>query len=350
MTYTAKQIADFLKGEVEGNPDVLISDFSKIEEGGPGTLSFLANPKYTAHIYDSKADVVLVNKDFVAEKPIRATLIRVDDAYEALAMLMTLVEKSKSRAVGVSSLASVHESVEIGEDVYVAPFVHIAAGVKIGNSVSIHSNVNIAAGCSIGDNVLIYSGASLYEDTVVGDNCIIHANAVIGSDGFGFAPDEEGVYQKIPQMGNVILEDDVEVGAAATIDRATLGSTIISKGVKIDNLVQIAHNVEIGEDTVIASQTGIAGSTKVGKRVMFGGQVGISGHITIPDDTKFGAKAGLANSIKEPGGIYSGYPAVPINTFRRSYVVNKNLPELYRTINDLKKRIEELEKLIENKS
>lgn len=286
----------------------------------------------------------------MAEKPVKATLIRVENAYEALAVLMNIVENAKARPTGFSSLAHIDASVVIGKDAYVAAFTQIASGVFIGDSVSIHGNVNIAKNCKIGNNVLIYPGVSLYEDTVVGDNCIIHANAVIGSDGFGFAPDENGVYQKIPQMGNVVLEDNVEIGANTTIDRATLGSTIIKKGVKIDNLVQIAHNVEIGEDTVIASQTGIAGSTKVGKRVMFGGQVGISGHIHIPDDTKFGAKAGLANNIKEPGQIYSGYPAVPINTFRRAYVVNKNLPELHRTIIDLKKRIEELEKIIEIKS
>lgn len=350
MTYTAGQIAEFLKGEVEGNPDVRVHSFSKIEEGKPGTLSFLANPKYLHYIYESQADVVLVNKDFVAEKPIKATLIRVDNAYEALAVLMNLVESAKIRPTGFSSLAYIDSSAVIGKDAYIAAFAQIASGVVIGDTVTIHGNVNIAKNCKIGNNVLIYPGASLYEGTVVGDNCIIHSNAVIGSDGFGFAPDEDGSYQKIPQMGNVILEDDVEIGANTTIDRATMGSTIIKKGVKIDNLVQIAHNVEVGENTVIASQTGIAGSTKVGKRVMFGGQVGISGHIHIPDDTKFGAKAGLANNIKEPGQIYSGYPAVPINTFRRSYVVNKNLPELHRTIIDLKKRLEELEKLVEIKS
>lgn len=350
MTYTAKQIAEYLGGEIEGNPDVEVSDFAKIEEGKPGTLSFLANPKYTSYIYESKADIVLVNKDFVAEKLISATLIRVENAYEALAMLMTLVDSAQKQSSGISSLAFVHESAKIGENAYIAPFVQIAENVEIGDSVSIHSNANIAANCKIGNNVLIYAGVSLYKDTVVGNNCILHASAVIGSDGFGFAPDEDGVYQKIPQMGNVVIEDDVEVGANTTIDRATMGSTIVKQGVKIDNLVQIAHNVEVGEDTVIASQTGIAGSTKVGKRVMFGGQVGISGHINIPDDTKFGAKAGLANSIKEPGQIYSGYPAVPINTFRRSYVVNKRLPEIYRTVNDLMKRVEELEKMIESKS
>ncbi len=350
MIYTAGQIAEFLKGEVEGNPDVQVHSFSKIEEGKPGTLSFLANPKYTHYIYESQSDVVLVNKDFVAEKPIQATLIRVENAYEALAVLMNLVEKAKVRPTGFSSLAQIDSSAVIGKEAYIAAFVQISSGVVIGDMVTIHGSVNIAKNCQIGNKVLIYPGVSLYEGTVVGDNCIIHANAVIGSDGFGFAPDENGVYQKIPQMGNVILEDDVEIGANTTIDRATMGSTIIKQGVKIDNLVQIAHNVEVGEDTVIASQTGIAGSTKVGKRVMFGGQVGISGHIQIPDDTKFGAKAGLANSIKEPGQIYSGYPAVPINTFRRSYVVNKNLPELHRTIIDLKKRLEELEKLVEIKS
>lgn len=350
MTYTAGQIAEYLKGTVEGNPDVSVHDFSKIEDGKPGTLSFLANPKYINYIYDCQADVVLVNKDFVPEKQVKATLIRVENAYESLAILMNLVTNGKSRKTGISSLAVIDNTAIIGNEAYIAPCVIIGTGVKIGDKVTIHGNVSIADNTVIGDNVMIYPGVCIYEGCVIGNNCIIHANAVIGSDGFGFAPSEDGTYKKIPQTGNVVIEDDVEIGSNTTIDRATLGSTIIRKGVKLDNLVQVAHNVEIGEDSVIASQTGIAGSSKIGKRVMFGGQVGISGHVNIADGTILGAKAGVASSIKIPGQIYSGYPAVPINTFRRSYVVNKNLPVLQNTINELIKKVGELEKIIESKS
>ncbi len=350
MTYTAGQIAEYLKGTVEGNPDISVHDFSKIEDGKPGTLSFLANPKYINYIYDCQADVVLVNKDFVPEKPVKATLIRVENAYESLAILMNLVTNGKARKTGISSLAVIDNTATIGNEAYIAPYVIIGTGVKIGDKATIHGNVSIADNTVIGDNVLIYPGVCIYEGCVIGNNCIIHANAVIGSDGFGFAPSEDGTYKKIPQTGNVVIEDDVEIGSNTTIDRATLGSTIIRKGVKLDNLVQVAHNVEIGEDSVIASQTGIAGSSKIGKRVMFGGQVGISGHVNIADGTILGAKAGVASSIKTPGQIYSGYPAVPINTFRRSYVVNKNLPVLQNTINELIKKVGELEKIIESKS
>jgi UDP-3-O-[3-hydroxymyristoyl] glucosamine N-acyltransferase len=350
MTYTAGQIANLLNGTVEGDQQVCVNDFSKIEDGKPGTLSFLANPKYTHYIYDCQADVVLVNKDFTPEKPIKATLIRVDNAYESLAILMSLVTNGKTRKTGISSLAVIDETAQIGAEAYIAPYVLIGSNVKIGNQVTILGNVSIADNITIGNHVVIYPGVCIYEGCVIGNNCIIHANAVIGSDGFGFAPSEDGTYKKIPQTGNVVIEDDVEIGSNSTVDRATLGSTIIRKGVKIDNLVQVAHNVEIGEDSVIASQTGIAGSSKIGKKVMFGGQVGISGHVSIADGTILGAKAGVASSIKTPGQIYSGYPAVPINTFRRSYVVNKNLPALQNTINELIKKVGELEKIIESKS
>lgn len=350
MTFTAKQIAEYLRGTVEGDPDVSVHDFSKIEDGKPGTLTFLANPKYSNYIYSCQADVVLVNKDFVTEKPINATLIRVENAYESLAVLMSMVTNGKPRKTGISSLSAIDKTAVIGQDAFIAPYVQIGEGVKIGDKVTILGNVSIADNTVLGDNVLIYPGVCIYEGTVIGSNCIIHANAVIGSDGFGFAPTENGTYQKIPQTGNVVIEDDVEIGSNSTVDRATIGSTIIRKGVKIDNLVQIAHNVEIGEDSVIASQTGIAGSSKIGKRVMFGGQVGVSGHVNIADGTILGAKAGVAGSIKIPGQIYSGYPAVPINIFRRSYVVNKNLPELQKTINELIKKVGELEQIIASKS
>lgn len=346
MKFSAQQIADFLKGTIEGDPTVSVSDFSKIEDGKPGTLSFLSNHKYMHHIYDCEASIILVNNDFIPERPVKATLIRVENAYESLAHLLHLAEQQKTRKTGISSLASIDKSATIGKDAYIAPFVQISENVKIGNKVSIHGNVTIAENVVIGNNVTIFPGVSIYNETVIGNDCIIHSNVVIGSDGFGFAKTDDGSYSKIMQMGNVVIEDNVEIGSNSTIDRATFGSTIISKGVKIDNLVQIAHNVEIGENSVIASQTGIAGSSKIGKGVMFGGQVGITGHVNIADGTILGAKAGVAGSIKIPGQTLSGYPAVPINTFRRSYVVNKNLPELQKTVNLLQKKIEELEKML----
>jgi UDP-3-O-[3-hydroxymyristoyl] glucosamine N-acyltransferase len=350
MTFTARQIADFLKGTVEGDPNISVHDFSKIEDGKPGTLTFLANPKYSNYIYNCNADIVLVNKDFTPEKPVKATLIRVENAYEALAMLMNMIEEQTPRKTGISTLSVIDPTAVIGEGAFIAPYVQIGAHASISKNATIHGNVTIADKVVIGNNVLIYPGVCIYAGTIIGNNCTIHANAVIGSDGFGFAPTENGEYKKIPQTGNVVIEDFVEIGSNTTIDRATIGSTIIRKGVKIDNLVQIAHNVEIGENSVIASQTGIAGSSKIGKRVMFGGQVGISGHINIADGTILGAKAGVAGSIKTPDQIYSGYPAVPINIFRRSYVVNKNLPELQKTINELIKKVGELEQIIESQS
>lgn len=346
MEFSALQIAEYLQGEVEGDPSVLVNDFSKIEEGRPGTLSFLANPRYESYIYESKASIVLVNKTFVATKDLPMTLIRVENAYESLARLMTLASESSSRRSGISSLASIDERAELGTGVFVDSFVSVGPGTKIGDKVQLHSKVTIEENVTIGEGTIIYPGAVIYRDTRIGSRCVIHANAVIGSDGFGFAPTDDGSYRKIPQLGNVVLEDEVEIGACSTIDRATMGSTVISRGVKIDNLVQIAHNVEIGENSVIASQTGIAGSAKIGSKVMFGGQVGIAGHIQVADGTVLGAKAGLAASIKEPGQVWSGYPAVPINTFRRAYVVNKNLPELQKTINELRKKVEALERVV----
>jgi UDP-3-O-[3-hydroxymyristoyl] glucosamine N-acyltransferase len=328
MEFTAQQIADYLGGIVEGNPGVKVHDFSKIEEGRPGTLSFLANPKYESFLYTSKSDIILVNNGFCATNSYTATLIRVDNAYESLAKLMRLAESAQKQETGISPLATIAESAKIGESANIYPHAYIGENVIIGKGVT------------------IYPGACIFDDTIIGDRCTIFGNAVIGSDGFGFAPDAQGVYQKIPQLGNVVLEDDVTVGACSTIDRATMGSTIIRKGVKIDNLVQIGHNVEVGENTVIASQTGIAGSTKIGKQVMMGGQVGITGHATIADGTILGGGASVTGSIKEPNQVYSGYPAVPVNIFRRSYVVNKNLPELQKTVIDLKKRIAELELIV----
>lgn len=343
MEFTAQQIADFLKGEIQGNPDVKVHDFSKIEEGKPGTLSFLSNPKYNHYIYESRASVILVNKDFNPEKEIQSTLIRVDNAYQSLAQLLSLVEQFTPQKTGISPLATVSESASIDENAYIAPYVYIGDDVVIGKNARIYSHVSIEDGNKIGDNFTIYSGARIYKKCIIGNNCTLHSGAVIGGDGFGFAPTEDGSYKKVPQMGNVILEDNVDVGCNSTIDRATLGSTIIRQGVKVDNLVQIAHNVEIGKNTVIASQSGIAGSTKVGENCVLAGQVGIAGHLTIADGSIFGAQTGVPNSIKTPNQAYQGYPAIPVGSFRRSTVVYKNLPDLQKTVFDLQKKIAELE-------
>lgn len=346
MEFTAQQIAAFLHGTIEGNPLEKVSDFSKIEEGKPGTLSFLSNPKYTHYIYESNASIILVNNDFVPEQNIRATLIRVENAYESLAELLSLVEQYKQKKVGISPLAYIAESAKIGENAYIAPFVYVGENVIIGKNASIHSSCTIEDNVVLGENTTLYAGVKIYNDCKLGNNCILHAGAVIGSDGFGFAPKEDGTYKKIPQTGNVILEDNVEIGANTTIDRATLGSTILHSGVKIDNLVQIAHNVEIGENTVIAAQTGISGSTKIGKHCTLAGQAGLAGHIHITDGTIIAAQTGVANSVKRPGQILMGSPAFPLRDFQRSSIVFKSLPELQRMIYAMQQKIEELERKI----
>lgn len=344
MEFTAQQIADFLGGEIQGNPAVKVSDFSKIEEGKPGTLSFLSNPKYSQFIYESQASIVLVNKDFQPERDVQATLIRVTDAYQSLAALLSLVEQTKPKKTGISSLAYISFTAEIGENAYIAPFAYVGENVKIGNNATILAHVSIEDGTKIGDNVTLNAGVKVYYNCEIGNNCTLHSGCVIGSDGFGFAPTEDGSYKKIPQMGNVVLEDDVEIGSNSTVDRATLGSTIIRKGVKIDNLVQIAHNVEIGTNTVIAAQTGISGSTKLGKQCILAGQVGIAGHLQIADGTIFGAQSGVPNSVKLPNQTLMGYPVLPIMTFHKAAIVHKNLPELQKMIYAMQKKIEELEK------
>ncbi|MEI8272431.1 MAG: UDP-3-O-(3-hydroxymyristoyl)glucosamine N-acyltransferase [Paludibacter sp.] len=344
MEFTAQQIADFLKGEIQGNPSAKVSDFSKIEEGKPGTLSFLSNPKYSQYIYESQASIILVNKDFQPEKTILATIIRVTDAYQSLALLLSLVEQSKPKKTGISTLAFISDSAEIAENAYIAPFVYVGEKVTIGKNTRIYANCSIEDGAKIGESSTLYSGVKVYNDCVIGNNCILHSGAVIGSDGFGFAPTEDGTYKKIAQMGNAVLEDNVEIGANSIVDRATLGSTIIRKGVKIDNLVQIAHNVEVGENTVIAAQTGISGSTKLGKQCILAGQVGLAGHIHIADGTIFGAQAGVANSVKIPNQTLQGSPAISLMNFHKSAIVHKNLPELQRLVYSMQKRIDELEK------
>jgi UDP-3-O-[3-hydroxymyristoyl] glucosamine N-acyltransferase len=336
MEFSAQQIAEFLQGEVIGNNDIKVNNFSKIEEGTAGTLTFLSNPKYTQYIYETKADITLVDKTFVPEKPLTTTLIKVDDAYQALAMLMRLVESVKPQKTGFDKTAIIDESSKCGENCYVAAMTYIGANTVLGDKCKIFQQVFIDDNVRIGHNVTIHVGAKIYHGSVIGNNCVIGAGAVIGADGFGYAPNEKGEFEKIPQIGNVVLEDNVEVGVNTCIDRATMGSTIIRKGVKLDNLIQIAHNVEVGENTVMAAQSGVAGSTKVGKNCMLGGQVGLSGHISIADGSKFGAQTGVSGHIKTKNGVYMGTPAMPVMSFNRSYIHFKQLPEMNATIKELK--------------
>lgn len=338
MDFTAATIADFLKGTVEGDPEVRVSDVSRIEEGKEGTLSFLANPKYEKHIYDTASTIVIVNRDFKPSRPVVPTLIRVENAYESFAALLQLYEESKPKKRGISRLASVDGSATLGKDVYVGDFTVISEGARIGDRVQLYPQVYVGAGVKIGDETVLYPGVRIYEGTEIGSRCVIHAGAVIGADGFGFAPSQESNYQKVPQVGKVILEDHVEVGANTTIDRATMGATILRKGVKLDNLIMIAHNVEVGENTVMAAQTGISGSTKIGKNCMFGGQVGLTGHINIADGVKIGAQSGLSKDVKEEGAVLIGSPALDAGNFKRSIALFKKLPELRNQIIDLERK------------
>ncbi len=336
-------IAEFLKGTVEGNPDATVHDVSKIEEGKAGTLSFLANPKYEKHIYDTRSDIVIVNEDFAPQKPVPATLIRVKNAYESFAALLRLYEESKPKKRGVSRMASIADSARLGEDPYVGDFAVISEQAIIGNGVQIYPQAYIGENVTIGDGTIIHPGVKIYEGCEIGNHCVIHAGAVIGGDGFGFAPGEANNYQKIPQVGKVILEDHVEVGANTTIDRATMGATILRKGVKLDNLIMIAHNVEVDENTVMAAQTGISGSTKVGKNCMFGGQVGLIGHIQIADGVKIAAQSGVTKDIRQENIVIQGSPPLDFTHYQRCYVVFKNLPDIRNQINDMEKRLGKLE-------
>lgn len=334
MEFTAKQIAGFLGGKVEGDPDAQVNDVSKIEDGRPGTLSFLSNMKYLQHIYDTKSSVVLVSNDFKAAQKVPCTLIKVEDPYRSLAKLLVMLEKRPNRS-GVEPMAFVHEEASLGRDVYVGAFTYISKGAKIGNNVKIFPQVYISEDVVIGDDTWIYSGARIHNNSVIGAHCLIHSGAVIGGDGFGFAPVTGSDFTKVPQIGNVVIEDYVEIGTNTTIDRATIGSTIIRKGVKLDNLIQIAHNVEIGENTVIAAQTGVSGSTRIGKNCMIGGQVGIIGHINIADGTKIAAQSGVGQSVRTEGTAIQGSPAYDIIPYQRSYVYFKKLPDLVERIRQL---------------
>jgi len=346
MEFSAQQLAGYLKGNIIGDPTVTVSNFSKIEEGKPGTLTFLSNPKYTEYIYTTQASIVLINAGFVPEKEIPATLIEVPDSYMALASLLSLAESMQPKKSGINSSAVIDYSAVVGENPYIGAFAVIESGVKIGNDAQIYPQVYIGDNVRIGDNVKIYPGVKIYKDCVIGNNCIIHAGAVIGSDGFGFAPDADGVFNKIPQLGNVVIEDDVEIGANTTIDRATMGSTLVKKGAKLDNLIQIAHNVEVGENTVMAALTGIAGSTKIGKQCMFGGQSGAVGHLMIADGSMFAARTGVSSSIKEPNQSFHNYPHMKAKDFQKSHVCFKQLPDMRNKIFELEKQLKELKEQI----
>ena len=336
MKFTAQQIAGILEGDIVGNPDIEVSKLAKIEEGFEGALTFLSNPKYTPHIYTTKASVTIVNKTFEPENSINTTLIKVDDAYLAFSKILEYYNSVKLNKVGIEQPSFISESSKHGEAVYIGAFSYIGDHAVLGNNVKIFPNVYIGDNVSIADNTIVFSGAKIYSDTVIGKNCVVNSGAIIGADGFGFAPNASGGYNKIPQIGNVILEDFVDVGAATTIDRATLGSTIIRAGVKLDNQIQIAHNVEIGENTVIAAQTGVAGSSKIGKNCQIGGQVGIAGHITIGDGVKIQAQSGIGRHVKD-GEILQGSPALKLSDYNKSYVHFKNLPAIVKNINDLQK-------------
>lgn len=350
MELTAKAIADFLNGEVEGNPEVKVSNVAKIEEGKPGTLAFLSNPKYEKYLYTTAASVILINKDFVLEKPVSTTLIRVANAYESFAKLLDLATSMQKGKVGIHPQAVIEPSAKIGKNVYIGALTYVGEGVTIGDNVKIYPQSYVGDQTVIGNNCTLYAGVKLYDSCILGNNCIVHAGAVIGSDGFGFAPQVDGSYQKIQQIGNVVIEDDVEIGANATIDRATMGSTVIRKGVKLDNLIQIAHNVEVGENTVMAAQSGIAGSTKVGRGCLFGGQVGVAGHITIADGVKLSAKAGVTNNLKIPGEVLIGAPAINAKQFSKSFIYFKNLPEIRLEIDEMKRKIDRLSENFNQKS
>ena len=348
MKFTAKQIADFLEGTVEGNESNEVDSFSRIEEGKPGTLSFLANPKYQHYLATTKASVVLIDKSFTTTDNVSATLIRVDDAYKAFAKLLELYQEQMNgkEKLGIDVLSFVADTAKIGLNVFIGPFAYIGENTKIGNRVKIYPHVCIGDNVEIGDNTVLFSGVKIYNHCVVGKNSRIHSGVIIGADGFGFAPQDNKAFEKIPQIGNVVIEEGVEVGANTTIDRATIGSTIIRKNVKLDNQIQIAHNVEIGENTVVAAKVGISGSTKIGKNCMIAGQVGIVGHLKIGNNVIIGAQAGVINNVPD-NKIIQGSPAFNIKDFQRSNVIFKKLPELRRELTNLQREMDKLTKLME---
>lgn len=342
MEFSAKQIAQFVQGVIEGDENATVNTFAKIEDGKPGAISFLSNPKYTHYIYDTESSIVLIDKSVELEKPTKATLIRVDNAYECVAKLLQLYESMKPKKTGIDSLAFVSPSAKIGENVYIGAFAYIGDNVVIGDGCQIYPNVVICENAKVGNDCLFYPNVTIYHDCHVGNRVTLHAGSVVGSDGFGFAPSENG-YDKIPQIGIVTIEDDVEIGANTCIDRSTMGSTYVRKGVKLDNLVQIAHNTDIGANTVMSAQVGVAGSTKVGQWCMFGGQVGIAGHITIGNKVFLGAQSGVPSSLKDDQTLI-GTPPMEKLPYFKSHAIFQRLPDLYKQIQKLQKEVDELKK------
>jgi len=339
MNFTAQTIAEFLKGEVHGDRDIKVNNISKIEDAKAGTLAFLANPKYNKFLYTTEASIVLINKDFKLEKKIAPTVIRVTDAYKSFASLLELYQQTRFNIQGIEPNSHIDRTATIGEDVYIADFAYISKNVKIGNNVKIYPHVFVGENTTIGDNTVLNSGSKIYFDCEIGKSCVVHSGAIIGSDGFGFAPQENASFKKIPQIGKVIIEDNVEIGSNTTIDRATIGATIIRKNVKLDNLIQIAHNVEIGANTVIAAQSGVSGSVKIGENCMFGGQIGFVGHITIANGVKVGAQSGISKSVKKEGTVLLGSPAVPIKDFYKTEIYSRKLPSMEKRLIQLEKEI-----------
>ena len=338
MKFTAAQIAEILEGKIEGNPDAEVSELAKIEEGTEGSLTFLSNPKYTSFLYTTNASITIVNNDFKVEQPVNTTLIKVKDAYKAFSTLLEYYNQIKLNKSGIEQPSHISDSAEYGEGLYLGSFAYIGDNVKIGENVKIYPNVFVGDNVKIGNNVTLFPGVKVYSESLIGNEVTIHSGAVIGADGFGFSPGETGAYSKVPQIGNVIIEDHVDIGAGTTIDRATLGSTIIRKGVKLDNHIQIAHNVEIGENTAIAAQSGVAGSTKIGKNCLIGGQVGIAGHLTIGDRVKIQAQSGIGRNIKDDE-MLQGSPAIGYSDYNKSYIHFKNLPRTMNIINQLEKKL-----------
>ncbi|WP_369049048.1 UDP-3-O-(3-hydroxymyristoyl)glucosamine N-acyltransferase [Tenacibaculum sp. UWU-22] len=341
MKFTAKQIAEILEGEIEGNPDKEVSKLSKIEEGEEGSLTFLSNPKYQSYLYTTKASITIVDKDFILEKKVSTTLIKVENAYKSFSKLLEFYNEVKNNKTGREEPHFISSTAILGANEYIGAFSYIGENVSIGENVKIYPHTYIGNNVIIGNNCTLFSGVKIYSETKIGNDCKLHSGVIIGSDGFGFTPNEKGEYKAVPQIGNVIIEDNVDIGSGTTIDRATLGSTIIRKGVKLDNQIQIAHNVEIGENTVIASQTGVAGSTKIGKNCMIGGQVGIVGHISIGDNVKVQAQSGISKSLKDNETV-QGSPAFSYPDFNKSYVHFRNLPKTVTTLNKIETKLNTL--------
>jgi UDP-3-O-[3-hydroxymyristoyl] glucosamine N-acyltransferase len=349
MKFTAEEIARFLQGEIIGDPAAVVSNVSRIEEGKAGTLAFLSNPKYENHLYSSEASIILVNHDFVPKHSYKATLIKVRDSYQAFASLLELYEQVRLKSkTGIEQPSFIHESATIGEEHYIGAFAYIGKNVVIGNRVKIYPQTYIGDNVCIGDDTIVYAGAKIYDDSRIGNRCVIHSGVVIGSDGFGFAPQTDGSYRKIPQLGFVTLEDDVEIGSNTTVDCGTMDSTIIRKGVKLDNLIQVGHNCEIGENTVVAALTGFAGSSRVGKNCKLAGQVGLAGHLNVGDNVQIGAQSGVTKDIRN-NEIVLGSPATEIKHSIRVYTVMRNLPQLRQDVIDLQKELKKVKEELQNK-